>query len=134
MTSTETTTIIRDVPLSKLVPSEKNVRRTGRETGIEELAASIAAHGLLQNLSVRPVLDAGGAETDKFSVSGGGRRLAALKLLAKRKVISKTYAVPCIVNTDDDAEISLAENIVRLNLHPADQFEAFKRLDRKSVV
>jgi ParB family chromosome partitioning protein len=46
---TSTTTIIRDVPLSKLVPSEKNVRRTHREVGIEQLAASVAAHGLLQS-------------------------------------------------------------------------------------
>ncbi len=128
MTATEITTIIRDVPLSKLIPSEKNVRRTGREAGIEELAASIAAHGLLQSLSVRPVLGAEGAETGKFSVTGGGRRLAALKLLAKRKQIVKTYAVPVIVNDGDEEEISLAENIVRENLHPADQFEAFKRL------
>ena len=128
MTATEITTIIRDVPLSKLIPSEKNVRRTGREAGIEELAASIAAHGLLQSLSVRPVLGAEGAETGKFSVTGGGRRLAALKLLAKRKQIAKTYTVPVIVNDGDEEEISLAENVVRENLHPADQFEAFKRL------
>ncbi|MGO4728290.1 MULTISPECIES: hypothetical protein [unclassified Inquilinus] len=36
------TTIIRDIPLSKLVPSAHNARRTGRESGIEELAASIS--------------------------------------------------------------------------------------------
>jgi len=128
MTETETTTIIRDVPLSKLVPSEKNVRRTGRETGLEELAASITAHGLLQSLSVRPVLDADGAETGKFSVTGGGRRLAALKLLAKRKQIAKTAPIPVIVNGGNEEEVSLAENVVREPLHPADQFEAFKRL------
>jgi ParB family chromosome partitioning protein len=127
MTNTQTT-IIRDVPLAKLVPSEKNVRRTGRDTGIEELAASIVAHGLLQSLSVRPVLDADGAETGKFSVIGGGRRLAALKLLAKRKTIVKSYAVPCLINEGDEEEVSLAENVVRVSLHPADQFEAFKRL------
>lgn len=128
MNETETTTIIRDLPLSKLVPSAKNVRRTGREAGLEELAASIAAHGLLQSLSVRPVLDADGAETGKFSVTGGGRRLAALKLLAKRKQIAKTAPIPVIVNGGNEEEISLAENVVREPLHPADQFDAFKRL------
>lgn len=125
---TSTTTIIRDVPLSKLVPSEKNVRRTHREIGIEQLAASIAAHGLLQSLSVRPVLDKDGEETGRYAVCGGGRRLAALKLLAKRKQIAKSYAVPYIVSAGDEEEVSLAENVVPLNLHPADQFEAFKRL------
>ena len=54
------TSELRDIPLSKLVPSGANVRRTGCDAGIEELAASIAAHGLLQSLSVRPVTDGSG--------------------------------------------------------------------------
>src|ERR1700689_3488986 len=98
MTATEITIFIL-VPLSKLVASAKNVRRTRVEAGIEELAASIAAHGLLQSLSVRPVLDAEGTETGRFSVTGGARRLAALKLLAKRKRLAKSYAVPCLIRT-----------------------------------
>ena len=53
-----TMTILKDIPLNKLVPSAANVRRTGREAGIGDLAASIAAHGLLQSLAVRPLLDA----------------------------------------------------------------------------
>ena len=39
------------------------------------------------------------------------------------------YAVPCQVVADEHAlEISLAENTVRLAMHPADEFEAFARL------
>ena len=38
------------IPLSKLIPSAANVRKTGATAGIAELAASIEAHGLLQNL------------------------------------------------------------------------------------
>ena len=122
------TTRILEIPLSKLVLSAANVRRTGRENGLEELAASIQAHGLLQSLSVRPELDADGAETSKYRVTGGGRRPIALKLLAKRKAVPKSMAVPCIVGAGDEEEASLAENVVRESLHPADQFEAFKRL------
>ena len=81
---------IQMIPLNKLVPSPANVRKTGADTGIEELAASIAAHGLLQNLQVRP------AAKGKFEVVAGGRRLAALKLLAKRKELAKERdRVPC---------------------------------------
>jgi ParB-like chromosome segregation protein Spo0J len=40
--------------LNKLVPSLVNVRKTDAAQGIEELAASITAHGLLKNLQVRP--------------------------------------------------------------------------------
>lgn len=127
-----TISILREIPLNKLVPSAANVRRTGRETGLDELAASIAAHGLLQSLSVRPQVDKEGAETGKFEVIGGGRRLAALKLLAKRKVRARNAPVPCLVQQSGAAEeLSLAENVVREALHPADQFEAFARLQRE---
>ncbi len=121
-------TRVLEIPLNKLIPSATNVRRTYRDGSAEELAASIAAHGLLQSLNVRPELDEAGQETGSFRVSGGGRRLAALKVLAKRKVIGKTTAIPCVVSEGDEEEASLAENVVREQLHPADQFEAFKRL------
>jgi ParB family transcriptional regulator, chromosome partitioning protein len=114
---------IEMIPLNKLVPCPANVRKTGALTGIDELAASIKAHGLLQNLQVRP-----GAK-GKYEVVAGGRRLAALQRLAKAKAIAKTEEIACqVVNGDDAAEISLAENIVRLPMHPADQYEAFKAL------
>ena len=41
---------IQMIPLTALMPSPANVRKTGVKIGIDELAASIAAHGLLQNL------------------------------------------------------------------------------------
>jgi hypothetical protein len=40
-------------PLSKLLAWEGNVRKTDIDKGIDELAASITAHGLLQSLVVR---------------------------------------------------------------------------------
>src|ERR1700722_4170837 len=114
---------IRMIPLTALVLSPANVRKTGAMNGIEELAASIEAHGLLQNLQVRE------AANGKFEVVAGGRRLAALKLLAKRKALSKDAPVGCNVLSGEDAsEISLAENEMRQAMHPADQFEAFKAL------
>ena len=114
---------IEPISLSKLIPSADNVRKTGKLTGIAELAASIAAHGLLHNLHVR---DNGNG---KFEVVAGGRRLAALKKLATDKAIKKTEPIPCtVLDAQDSAEISLAENVMRESMHPADQFEAFKKL------
>lgn len=114
---------IQMIPLNRLVPSSANVRKTGRAVGIEELAASIKAHGLLQNLQVRP------ASKDRFEVVAGGRRLAALKLLAKQKQLAKDAEIGChVLDTEDAAEISLAENTVRLSMHPADQYAAFRAL------
>src|SRR5579871_5989939 len=115
---TDTTSI----PLNKLVLWSGNVRKTaGADTTLAELAASIAAHGLLQSLVVR------NGKKGKFAVVAGGRRLMALQQLAESGRIKADYAVPCQVVADDaDAtEISLAENAVRENMHPADEFEAF---------
>ena len=132
MTNTSTVTYTATaISLAKLVPSPANARRTGAGLGIEALAASIQAHGLLQSLVVRPALDGQGQATGKFEVAAGGRRLAALKLLAKRRRIGKGAAIPCrVLDGDgvDGAEASLAENVVRQDMHPADQFEAFARL------
>jgi ParB family chromosome partitioning protein len=114
---------IQMIALNNLVPSTANVRKTGATFGIEELAASIAAHGLLQNLQVLPTAKG------KFEVVAGGRRLAALKLLVKYKRMDKDAEIPCHVLSDEDAgEISLAENVQREPMHPADQFEAFHAL------
>ncbi|MBY0338696.1 MAG: ParB/RepB/Spo0J family partition protein, partial [Acetobacteraceae bacterium] len=115
------------VPLGKLDASPLNARRTRREAGIGELAASIAAHGLLQSLVVRP------RKGGRFEVVAGGRRHAALLLLASRKELPRNAAIPCRVLHGEDgaaAEASLAENAVRLDMHPADQFDAFAALHR----
>lgn len=117
---------IQMIALNNLVPSTANVRKTGAASGIEELAASIAAHGLLQNLQVRS------AAKGKFEVVAGGRRLAALKLLIKQKRMDKDAEIPChVLDGEDAGEISLAENIQREPMHPADQFEAFHALTER---
>jgi ParB family chromosome partitioning protein len=118
------------IPLNKLKKSPKNARKTPHsEAAIEAYAASIAAKGILQNLVVEPELDAEGAATGFYFVTiGEGRRLAQL-LRVKRKEIKKTEPIRCIVDTANDPhEISLDENVTRENMHPADQFEAFKKL------
>jgi ParB family transcriptional regulator, chromosome partitioning protein len=118
------------IPLNKLKKSPKNARKTPHsEAAIEAYAASIAAKGILQNLVVEPELDGDGSATGFYFVTiGEGRRLAQL-LRLKRKEIKKTEPIRCIVDTTNDPhEISLDENVTRENMHPADQFEAFKKL------
>ena len=119
----------QDIPFNKLVLSQANVRRVKAGVSVEDLAEDIARRGLLQGLSVRPVLDAEGAETGEYEIPAGGRRYRALQLLAKQKRMAKTQAVPCVVRTDGSAEEdSLAENVQRVALHPLDQFRAFQTL------
>ena len=119
---------IISVPLNKLVRSERNVRKTGGES-IDDLAASILAHGLLHNLTVIEQRSGKGTSSGKYEVIAGGRRYAALQRLAKEKKLPKTFAVPClIVEASAAVEASLAENTIRVAMHPADQFIAFRDL------
>ena len=114
------------VPLSRLVlrPTGRNVRKTVPRMSIPELAASIQRVGLLQNLIVIPA-----ADDLHYEVVAGGRRFAALKLLAKKHRIAKDWDVPCLQVADGTARTaSLTENVQREAMHPADQFEAFAAL------
>ena len=124
-----TKSVFQEIPLNKLVLSPENVRKTPGEGAVAERAASIEAHGLLQNLVVKPQLNDEGRETGKYEVTAGRTRFAALKLLASRKKIAKNAPIPCNVREDGiDKELSLAENVSREQLHPADEFEAFSDL------
>ncbi|WP_028133733.1 ParB/RepB/Spo0J family partition protein [Bradyrhizobium japonicum] len=122
----------RDIPFNRLVLSQANVRRIKAGVSIEELAQDIARRTLLQSLTVRPVLDEGGAETGMFEIPAGGRRYRALELLVKQKRLGRNAPVPCVIRTDGLAEEdSLAENIQRVPLEPLDQFRAFRDLVEK---
>ena len=121
-------TEIRWIPLRDLEPSDRNARTTAAPAeAMHELEASLEAHGLLENLLVRANDDG-----KTFQVVGGGRRLRALRNLAKkrRSRFRTTTPIPCRVMPDDaiDEEISYAENAVRVNMHPVDEFTAFHTL------
>ena len=118
---------VRELTLDTLEPAPENVRTAPPEAAaLAELKASLAAHGLLASLVVRPVEGV----RPRYAVVAGGRRLAALKALAAEGVIPVNHPVPCRVDTGDTppAELSLAENVVRVAMHPADQAQAFGRL------
>jgi ParB family chromosome partitioning protein len=124
----------RYIPFNKLMLSQANVRRIKAGISIEELAEDIARRTLLQSLTVRPVVDADGAETGMFEIPAGGRRYRALELLVKQKRLARTAQIPCVIRTDGIAEEdSLAENIQRAPLHPLDQFRAFLALREKGL-
>jgi len=124
----------RDIPFNRLVLSQSNVRQVKAGVSIDELAQDIARRTLLQSLTVRPILDADGAETGMFEIPAGGRRYRALELLVKQKRLSRTAPIPCVVRTEGLAEEdSLAENVQRAPLHPLDQFRAFLALREKGM-
>ena len=111
------------IPLSKLRPSSRNVRKSGG-TSIPELASSIARVGLLQNLTVVAAPDG-----EHYDVVAGRRRLAALKLLVKRRKLAKDHEVHCLLVQNDAARtVSLTENVQREAMSPIEELFAWKDL------
>ena len=110
--------MIVDIELSKLENHPQNVRKTYND--IDELADSIKAQGILQNLTV--VLKPG--ETDKYLVVIGNRRL-----LAAKKAGIET--VPCYISKMDEKEqasVMLLENIQRNDLTIYEQAQGFQMM------
>jgi ParB family transcriptional regulator, chromosome partitioning protein len=114
------------IEIERLKPFPLNPRGALGET--IELEQSINAYGTLQSLVVRPVGDA-------FEVVAGGRRLLALKRLARRGEVKE---VDCLVRdlTDEAAiEIALIENMQRVDLNPIEEGRALLLLyDRQPEV
>ena len=122
----------RLIPLNKLRHDDRNARAETDDPATAqadaELIASIRAHGLLENLVVTP------RTKTLFGVAAGARRLRALAVLAAENHIPKNHPVPClVVDNDAAADSSLAENAVRIAMHPADQVVAFSRLAREGA-
>ncbi len=106
---------------SNLVASPRNVRKI--KAGIESLAASIAADGLLHGPTV--TLRADG----KSEVVAGERRRRAIIQLVRAGTWPRDTHVPCEVRDGADATaISYAENAQRVAMHPADAIRAFATL------
>jgi ParB family chromosome partitioning protein len=130
MSSKNQESSVQMLPLNQLKKSSRNVRQVAHDKAhIEALAASIAAQGQIQNLVVETEKDGEGRPTGSYLVNVGEGRRQAFLLRVKRKEIKATEPVRCVVDDTHDARsLSLAENDIRANMHPADQFEAFKRL------
>lgn len=121
------------IPLSRLRYGHEaeppiNVRQVGRESEIGALAASILAHGLIHRLEVQ-------TRESGIYVADGNRRLAALLHLRDAGRIPADWLVECdeVENDRDAAEISLAANVMRTALHPADEYVAFADLARHGL-
>ncbi|MGB0967620.1 MAG: ParB/RepB/Spo0J family partition protein [Halocynthiibacter sp.] len=110
------------VPLTDLYLSDLNPRQEVSEEGIQQLADSILACGLIQNLA--GLRD----EMGKVGIVAGGRRLRALELAAKDDI--ELALVP--VRIAPDAETALqwanAENSARADLDPADEIRAYGKM------
>ncbi len=105
----------------RIVVSRFQPRQVFEPQALEELAAAIKAQGIVEPLIVRP------SSSGNYELIAGERRLRASQL-------AKLELVPVIVRELDDRgalEISLVENLLRENLNPVEEGNAFCRLNRE---
>ena len=111
---------------TQLVRSRYNVRT--KQTEVKDLAALIRTHGLLQNLvGYRQLVD--GLATGIIEIVAGGRRLLAIGQLIESGDLPHDFSIPLLIVTEDEAiELSLAENLGRADMHPADVYVAMQAM------
>ncbi|HCX6057778.1 TPA: ParB/RepB/Spo0J family partition protein [Escherichia coli] len=112
------------VPLASLIKSPLNVRTVPYSAeSVSELAESIKGVGLLQNLVVHAL------PGDRYGVAAGGRRLAALNMLAERGIIPAGWPVRVkIIPQELATAASMTENGQRRDMHPAEQIAGFRAM------
>ncbi|EOY2224245.1 ParB/RepB/Spo0J family partition protein [Klebsiella pneumoniae] len=112
------------VPLASLIKSPLNVRTVPYSAeSVSELAESIKGVGLLQNLVVHAL------PGDRHGVAAGGRRLAALNMLAERNILTADWPVRVkIIPQELATAASMTENGHRRDMNPAEQIAGFRAM------
>lgn len=107
-----------EIPLDQIEPNRYQPRQVFDKKGIQELAETIQAHGLLQPIILREY------EPAKYEIIAGERRYRAMKLLEWEKA-------PAIVekmNDHETASLALIENLQRSQLSPVEEAQAYEKL------
>ena len=112
---------IQQIEIDKIQPNDQQPRKHFDKEALSELSSSIKRYGVLQPLIVVP-----GTE-DTFVIVAGERRWRAAKE-------AKLGKVPCIVRKREELEqleISLIENVQRVDLTPIEQAISIERLHQE---
>lgn len=111
----------REIPLELIDPNPFQTRSQLNEEQLAELAASIAANGVVQPVLVRPLA------SGRFQLIVGERRWRASQIAGKKTV----PAILRQVSDEQAMEITIVENLQRTDLNPMEQARAFERLSRE---
>lgn len=115
--------LIQNINIDLIIPNRFQPRLTFDEKTLNELAASIKEHGIIQPLVLRRL-------GDKFEIIAGERRYKAATLAGLTEV-------PAIISNIDDnksAELALVENVQRKNLNSLEEAKSYKKiLDKEGL-
>jgi ParB family transcriptional regulator, chromosome partitioning protein len=108
---------LRSVPLGDVVPNPHQPRTEFDEERLQELAASIREHGVVQPILVRPI-------GDRFELVAGERRWRAAQIAGLDSVPAMVRAL----NDRQSLELALVENLQREDLNAIEEARAFREL------
>ncbi|MGD0347726.1 MAG: ParB/RepB/Spo0J family partition protein [Terracidiphilus sp.] len=111
----------REVPVDQIDPNPFQTRSQVNEEQLAELAASIAANGVVQPVLLRPMA------SGRYQLIAGERRWRASRLAGKTTV----PAILRQVSDEQAMEITIVENLQRTDLNAMEQARAFERLARE---
>jgi ParB family transcriptional regulator, chromosome partitioning protein len=106
-----------EIDLDRVDPNPSQPREHFREAELEELAASIAQHGIVQPIVVRK-------RGSRFQIVVGERRLRAAQRAGLRKIPAVVRDIP----DDKMLEVALVENLQRQELDPVEEAHAYRAL------
>jgi len=112
---------LRNIPLAAIRPDPDNPRKGFDQELLQGLAASIAANGLEQPITVRP-------DGDGYILIAGERRYRAHQLIGAATI---TAIVRTGISADEAATRQVIENLQRADLNPIDEARGFQRLMEK---
>src|ERR1017187_1443766 len=111
----------REIPLDQIDHNPFQTRSHLSEEQLRELAASITANGVVQPVLVRPLVNG------RFQLIAGERRWRASEMAGKKTI----PAILRRVSDEQAMEITIVENLQRMDLNPMEQARAFERLSRE---
>jgi ParB family chromosome partitioning protein len=112
--------VVEKVPLNLISPSPYQSRTIFNEKELEDLAASIKEHGILQPLILRK-------KGESYELVAGERRLRAARMVGLKEV-------PCIIrhfSDEDVAVLGLIENLQRSDLHYLEEANGYEKVLEK---
>lgn len=109
---------VESLPLREIEPDPAQPRKTFEEQALGELAASIAEHGLLQPIAVRPRAMGG------YTIVAGERRWRASRMAG----LTEVPVVVKDVSDEQAMELALVENLQREDLDPVEEAAGIREL------
>ncbi len=104
--------------VSEIEPDKNQPRRQFDETALAELAGSIAEHGVLQPIVVRP------SPTGGYTIIAGERRWRAARLAG----LTEIPAIIKDISAEKAMELALIENLQREDLNPVEEAMGYRQL------